>query len=496
MSYVKFLERFKIFRNFMAEGENQYEIIDNIVQACNVDKASYKIGKTKVFMKENVLETIQKKTTELEKQREKQRINLEREEKQARLRENGQSSRQQDSLGTRNPQNSTKIQKITDDIEITTVQNKTPETQCVNSSPQTSFYVENQMRKNEKKKRIWDVFRNTERDFGDCEKVEKYFLKLCRFFICVGLLFGIAMKGAATILIPLLLSSQLNTEKGDAQQSNALTELILCYSTPIALTFIQSLCKVCFGKVKNVEWKFFLPVLILEGAEVCGTSYLLFNVFCNHSMTSGITFIMTSFTIPSILNILKQIALAREIKPREKNLSKKHSNKFVIRLSRVIIALIAMVIQCGVLVCMIVQPHIIFSDTVSNQIEYTTQEKILIVASLVGVSMGFCQNFLYSNLKFGSFDLKEWRTEVDKARPKINLKLCIVKVGIYLLMAKCLLPEISWTFTEEHANLNDNFIDKIFKIFREHKLMFIYIYCSIFASYEGVLACKLHMQRI
>ncbi|CAC5394646.1 CHS1 [Mytilus coruscus] len=305
----------------------------------------------------------------------------------------------------------------------------------------------NQIEGNGNEKWIWDVFRNKERKFEGCVEVENFFLKLCRFIICVGLLVGIAAKGIATILIPLLLASQLNTEK----------------------------------------------VLILEGAEVCGTSYLLFKVFHHHSMTSGITFIMTSFTLPSILNILKQIDLAREPKSAEI-----HSHKFSIRLSRVIIAFIAMFIQCGVLVCMIVQPHIILSDKMSIQTQYTTQEKIFIVASLVGVSMGFCQNFLYFDFKISSSDStsKGWRADVDEARPTINLKLCIIKVGIFLLMAHCLLPEMSWTLTEEHANLKDNFVDKSVKIFRQHKFMFIYIYCAIFASYESVLACKLNMQRI
>lgn len=57
------------------------------------------------------------------------------------------------------------------------------------------------------------MFRNSERDIEGCVEVEKYFLKLCRFSICVGLFVGIIMKGVATILIPLLLASQLNTEK-------------------------------------------------------------------------------------------------------------------------------------------------------------------------------------------------------------------------------------------------------------------------------------------
>lgn len=198
---------------------------------------------------------------------------------------------------------------------------------------------------------------------------------------------------------------------------------------------------------------------------------------------------MAAFTLPSILNILKQINLALK-----KNPSEKHIHKFAIRLSRVIIAFIAMFIQVGVLVCMIVQPNIIFSDKMSIQTHYTTEEKILIVASLVGVSMGFCQNFLL----FCSSDTpsEDWRANADEARPNMNLKLCIIKIGLFLVMAKCLLPEISWTLTEEHANLKDNFVDKIIKIFRQHQLMFIYIYCVIFISYEGVLACKLNMQRI
>ncbi|CAG2205751.1 CHS1 [Mytilus edulis] len=201
--------------------------------------------------------------------------------------------------------------------------------------------------------------------------------------------------------------------------------------------------------------------------------------FNTHSMTSGITLIMSSFTLPSILNIIKQIALAR------------NRQKFILRMLRVIIAVIAVLIQCGVVVCMIVRPNIVFSDT--NQTHYTIQEKIYLVISLVGISMGYCQNFLNSNLEIEIFN---WRIEVDKARSKIDVIMCIIKVGIFLLMAKILLPDIEWTYTEDSANLKDTFLEKCLQILFHHRLMFIYIYCAIFASYESVLACKLDMQRI
>ncbi|CAC5394645.1 CHS1 [Mytilus coruscus] len=554
MQFDKFLKMCQIFRDcaIIPEGTNKKQTIENILQACKLDKDSYKIGRTKVFMKGHVVEKINKEKTELIQKRKEQTIKQEREKRereQTRQREIEQSHK--DPLGTPNSQNNTTLYTKTDDIPMqhipsTTIQDDTPETQSVNSFPPTYIDVENQNKRNENKRWAWDAFRNTERDFEGCVEVEEYFLKFCRFLMCFGLLVGIAAKGVATIIIPLLLASQLKTEKEDGQKSNALIELILCYSTPIALTFIQSMFKVCFGRAKNIGWKFFLPVLILESAEACGTAYLLFKVFCIHSMTSGITLVMSSFTLPSILNILKQIALAR------------NRQKFVIRLSSVSIAVIAMLIQCGVVVCAIVRPNRVFSDTISNQIHYTTQEKICLVSSLVGISMGYCQNFLFCNLKIGPFNLKikDWRIAVDKARPKINLKMCIIKVGIFLLMAKLLVPDIKWKFTEDIANLkdisldkinenlndtfldtinenlndtfldkinenlndtvldkinenlkdtfhdtinenlNETFLDKILNILKHRKLMFIYIYCAIFASYESALACKLHMQRI
>ncbi|XP_063433514.1 chitin synthase chs-2-like [Mytilus trossulus] len=543
MPFNKFLKMFQIFRDcaIIPEGTNQKLTTENILQACKVDKDSYKIGRTKVFMKGHVVEKINKEKIVLIQKREEQMIEQEREKRekeQTKLREIEQS--QKDAVVTHNPQISTPVYTRTDDIPMqdmagTIVQDDTPETQSVNSFPPTYIDVENQNKRNESTRWAWDAFRNTERDFEGCVEVEEYFLKFCRLLMCVGLFVGIAAKGVATILIPLLLASQLKTEKVDGRKSIALTELIICYSTPIALTFIQSMFKVCFGRAKNIGWKSFLPVFLLESAEACGTAYLLFKVVLNHSMTSGITLMMSSFTLPSILNILKQIALAR------------NRQKFVIRLSSVSVALIAMLIQCGVVVCAIVRPNIVFSDTTTDHIHYTTQEKICLVASLVGISMGYCQNFLFCNLKIGSFNLKikDWRIAVDKARPKINLKMCIIKVGIFLLMANFLVPDIKWTFTEDIPNLNDaflsninenlndtflnninetfnnntshdkiiepikdtisdttkenlneTFLDQIFNIFKNHKLMFIYIYCAIFASYEGILACKLQMQRI
>lgn len=61
--------------------------------------------------------------------------------------------------------------------------------------------------------RAWNAFRNVERDDEGCEDVEKYCLKFCRFCMGIGLVVGITVKGVTSILIPLLLASQLKTEK-------------------------------------------------------------------------------------------------------------------------------------------------------------------------------------------------------------------------------------------------------------------------------------------
>lgn len=229
----------------------------------------------------------------------------------------------------------------------------------------------------------------------------------------------------------------------------------------------------------------FFQVLLLESVEVCGTAYLLFKVLPRHSTTSGITLIMMSFTCPAILNIRKHILLAR------------HRRKFISRLLAVTMAIVAVLIQCGVLTCLIVQPNLVLSD--KHQVEYSVQESVLLVVSLVAISLGSCQNFLTCDIRLGSLQIKimDWRIAVTNARPKINLWSCIIKVGIFLGMAKLLVPDSSWTLTSHiQQPVATSDISEFVTVLEDHALMFTYIYCSIFASYEGILACKLHMQRV
>lgn len=194
---------------------------------------------------------------------------------------------------------------------------------------------------------------------------------------------------------------------------------------------------------------------------------------------------MMSFTCPTIMNIRKHIVLA------------KHRRKFISRLLSVTMAIVAVLIQCGVLTCLIVKPSLVLSDKVL--VEYSVQESVLLIVSLVAVSLGSCENFLTCDIWIGSLQIKitDWRIAVTKARPKINLGLCIIKVGIFLGMATLLVPDSSWTFTPRIQKPGPTSeISEFVSFLEDHALMFIYIYCSIFASYEGILACKLHMQRV
>lgn len=160
-------------------------------------------------------------------------------------------------------------------------------------------------------------------------------------------------------------------------------------------------------------------------------------------------------------------------------------------------AIVAVLIQCGVLTCLIVKPSLVLSD--KDEVEYSVKESVLLVLSLVAISLGSCENFLTCDIWLGSLQIKimDWRIAVKKARPKLNIRLCIIKVGIFLGMAKLLVPDSSWTLTSRiQQPVATSDISEFVTFLEDHALMFAYIYCSIFATYEGILACKLHMQRV
>lgn len=218
----------------------------------------------------------------------------------------------------------------------------------------------------------------------------------------------------------------------------------------------------------------------MESIEVCSTAYLLFKVFPHLSTTSCITLVMMMFSIPSLLNIYKQISLAKK------------GRKFALRFVLVALSLIAFLVQCGAIISLAVKPDIILSESLDKD---KNPDKVLTVLSLIGVSLGYCTNFLYGNLKvFGlKLNVKDWRIAVDKARPKLNIKMCIIKVGLFLLMAHLLVPNTTWTLftTVSHKEKSSG----ITGLMKDHGLMCLYIYGAIFTAYEGTLACKLLMQR-
>lgn len=184
---------------------------------------------------------------------------------------------------------------------------------------------------------------------------------------------------------------------------------------------------------------------------------------------SGVIISLTTLMFPALLNIGKEV-----IKSKKRNLKWKICGYSA--------AITAIIIQIGALSSIAPGHQYYFSYIIQDNISETLyNDRILLILGLILFSLGYIENFVHGNV------FVSWRNRVQKSRPKIDLLLCPLKVGLFILLTHYLSPAFEFKLTTS---------DKRAMFLDSTGLMIIHIYSTICIGYEATIACQLHMQQL
>lgn len=215
--------------------------------------------------------------------------------------------------------------------------------------------------------------------------------------------------------------------------------------------------------------KLILQIAIFECGHISGTALLLFKILPNCSTMSGVIISLTTLMFPALLNIGKEV-----IKSRKRNLRWKICGYSA--------AIATIIIQIGALICIASGHQYYFSYIIQDNIsEALYNDRMLLILGLILFSLGYFENFVHGNM------FESWRNSVQKSRPKIDLLLCPIKVGLFILLTHYLSPEFEFKLTT--SDTKAMFYDST-------GLMILQIYSTIWIGYEATIVCQLQMQQL
>ncbi|XP_060063733.1 uncharacterized protein LOC132544183 [Ylistrum balloti] len=443
-----------VFRKRYHVIEEEMHLVDNddrkiaevIAQHCGVK--DYKIGKSKIFLKQDGIDNIEKKVASMLQEKK------ERQKKEERKKRQRQSSNQhhEDSFdniseagsvssGYSTPSNGqVSVEKPPSYSALSDIEADQKKTDSNSVSSKKASYNPSEI---EEQLPAYDVFRITERDVDESNEFEERALKIMRLSTCVMLFLGILGTGTASLLGVLMTTSGIRL------------------------------------------------ALLLNAAQACGTGFLVYRILPEYDTVSGITLTLAIAQLPTILNIHRQIFRRR-----------KRKLKFFKRLFVATFSILASLIQFGF------NPMVYITETFVPK-DSTSKNEVFLTVSLFLVSFGWCEAFAGEDIDIGfmTIPFKKWRHEISQCRDKTNFVACPLKVGIFFLCAYQLVPGVTFAFplpvTYKDVNVsvpnsNETTIEQVAvyqSFFSTYTLMLIQVISGYLCSYLCGIACKIHMQR-
>ncbi|XP_069138133.1 chitin synthase chs-2-like [Argopecten irradians] len=473
------------------EDDDDRRIAEVIVQHCRV--TNYKIGKSKIFLKQDAIDGIEKTMESMEKERKERQ-----KEEQRRKRLGLPSQQRQDdkldtisetgsmSSGYSTPSNGQiSVENPPSYSALSDIDDKQESSEASSLPPKTSLNPSEL----EEQLPAYDAFRITERDVDESNEFEERALKIMRLSTYILLFLGILGTGTASLLGILMLTSGIRLDY--THRSELTTELLVCYSMPQGVTCLVSSLKILFGRKEWPKLQYLLLALLLSAAQACGTGFLVYRVLPEYDILSGITLILASVQLPTLLNIHRQIFRRR-----------KRKLKFLKRLFVASFSIIASLLQFGF------NPIVYVTDIfVPN--DSTSKSDIFLTISIFLVSLGWCEAFAGEDVDMGimNIPLKKWKQEISQCRDKTNFVTCPLKVGIFFLCAYQLVPDVpfalplpmTYVYTNTTVpNSNETTVTQTAvyeSFFSTYTLMLIQVLSGYMCSYLSGIACKIHMQR-
>ncbi|OWF54075.1 uncharacterized protein LOC110445657 [Mizuhopecten yessoensis] len=473
------------------EEEDGKKAAEVIVHHCGVK--DYKIGKSKIFLKQNGIDEIEKTLAAmLEAKKERQK-------EEERRKRQGSYKRHDDNLDTISEAGSVSsgcsthsngkgsIEKPPSYSALSDIEadQKNP-VDASGLPPKKSSINPSELQEDLP---AYDVFRITERDVDESNVFEERALKIMRLSTYVLLFLGILGTGTGSLLGVLMLTSGIRLDS--THKSELTTEILVCFSIPQGITCLVSFLKILFGRKEWPKLSYLFFALLLNGAQACGMGFLVYRVLPEYDTISGITLMLACVQLPTLLNIHRQIFRHRKLKL-----------KFLKRLLVATFSIIASLIQFGFNPIVYVTEIFVPADSTSKNIVFLT-------VSIFLVSFGWCESFAGEDIDIICMNvpLKKWRQQISRCRDKTNFLACPLKVGIFFLCAHQLVPDVTFafplpvTYTDTHIPVPNSTETTVAQtavtqsFFDRYTLLLIQVSSGYVCSYLCGIACKIHMQR-
>ncbi|XP_033749200.1 uncharacterized protein LOC117333891 [Pecten maximus] len=474
------------------EEEDDKRIAEVVVHHCGV--TDYKIGRSKIFLKQDGIDKIETRMSSM-LQEKKERQNKEERRKRLGLPAQQKQDDQLDAIseaGSLSSRYSTpsngqvSVEKPPSYSALSDIEGEQQTTDASSLPPKKASINPSEL---EEQLPAYDVFRITERDVDESNEFEERALKIMRLSTYMLLFLGILGTGTASLLGVLMLTSGIRLDH--THRSELTTEILVCYSIPQGVTCLVSSLKILFGRKDWPKIQYLFFALLLNAAQACGTGFLVYRVLPEYDTISGITLLLASVQLPTLLNIHRQIFRQR-----------KRKLKFFKRVFVATFAIIASLIQFGFNPVVYITEIFVPNDSISKS-------DVFLTISIFLVSFGWCEAFAGEDVDIGfmTVPLKKWKQNISQCRDKTNFLVCPLKVGIFFLCAYLLVPDVMFAFplpvTYTSTNVstpNSTEITVVQKpvyqsFFSTYTLMLIQVISGYLCSYLSGIACKIHMQR-
>ncbi|KAK3581706.1 hypothetical protein CHS0354_031106 [Potamilus streckersoni] len=274
-----------------------------------------------------------------------------------------------------------------------------------------------------KKKKAYDMFRQTERDYEGSNRCEEICLRAIRFFLFCLLFVGVLVTGVWSKVS--IISMIAKSHKIPERRNELTTQVLLCILVPLSLTWLMALLKWLFGKKKWLDKRILVAVVIVETLPAIGTGLLVFKALPYIDNFRGIIILIHVTFIPALLTFLETIHYKKK--------------KFLERCAKLAQSIVVLCIQVGMFVMM----YFVKFDRGSFLQNSEMEPWVIPVATLL-ISVKWWENFIHHDITKGKKPIifvNYHRKQLLRSRDTTHVVLIPVKVCVYIGLAFWLVPD-------------------------------------------------------
>ncbi|XP_055860638.1 uncharacterized protein LOC106074351 isoform X3 [Biomphalaria glabrata] len=458
------------------------QLADDILETVLAEASTFKIGKTQIFMKENVKKALEDSLHLLRRQQEMERLKklemerlekerqeqLQKMEKERLLKEHRDKMAKefmrfsQDDVDGRHLDTITEVQtpasNVSDgDYNMSKHSSSSRDTQedededSDDSSDQTfeKIPVESE---NKSDKKPWDISQELTEEEEKNDVHEQPVLMVLKFIVYILLLVLIfaALTCQKISLMIAIKNMTVDKKDKDARQKFSKLYLVFAMCIPNILWWIITVLKLCFGNYKSPSVWTWIWVTLMESLHSVGLSLLVFRVLKYVDPIRGLMLLSGVAIIPSILKFSMSEG---DFQASRNTCVECESSSPQRKAVRILFDFVAMGFQLTVIPLSIFLDFL-FTDSINNH----PSRVIEIVFALLLVSCGHWENFVDGRF-FCELKNRNWfknavlkmRFELQKGRHFPHLVSLLFKIGLTIWLGYQL-TELDYVDTFQHMH--------------------------------------------